>query len=83
MAEVASKVSPFTGYGIDQLRESNLSTYLQSDDATPHYINIQFKRKMLVADICLYMDYKNDESYTPNKWVGYHLVTIQDDAAGC
>ena len=57
----------FSGFGIEQLRELNTGTYWQSDDATPHYINIQFKRKTLISDICIFMDYKNDESYTPSK----------------
>ncbi|XP_067947104.1 anaphase-promoting complex subunit 10-like isoform X2 [Watersipora subatra] len=55
------------GFGIQQLREPSTTKFWQSDDATPHYINIQFKRKMLISDLCIYMDYKNDESYTPNK----------------
>lgn len=55
------------GFGIEQLLEPNSTKFWQSDDATPHYINIQFKRKMLISDLCLFMDYKNDESYTPNK----------------
>lgn len=55
------------GFDIDQLREQSTSKFWQSDDATPHYINVQFKRKMLISDLCIYMDYKNDESYTPNK----------------
>lgn len=71
------------GYGIDQLRETNLATYWQSDDATPHYINVQFKRKMLIADICLYMDYKNDESYTPNKLVVQAFADIVFELLQC
>ncbi|KAF6019320.1 hypothetical protein EB796_022371 [Bugula neritina] len=54
-------------FGIENLLDSNTSSFWQSDDATPHYINIQFKRKMYISDVCIYMDFKNDESYTPNK----------------
>ena len=53
------------GFGIEQLRDGNFETYWQSDG--PHYVNIQFRRKTLVENICIYTDYKSDESYTPSK----------------
>lgn len=33
----------------------------------PHLINIQFVTKASISKLCLYMDYKSDESYTPKK----------------
>ena len=55
------------GFGIDQLRDNNFDTYWQSDGPQPHLINIQFRRKTPVKFIGMYLDYKGDESYTPNK----------------
>jgi len=55
------------GNGIEQLRDNNLETYWQSDGVQPHFINIQFLRKMSVSKVCLYLDYNLDESYTPKK----------------
>ena len=55
------------GNGIEQLRDNNLETYWQSDGIQPHFINIQFLRKMSVSRVCLYLDYNLDESYTPKK----------------
>lgn len=49
------------------MRDNNLETYWQSDASQPHTISIQFTQKQLVSDILLYVDYKQDESYTPHK----------------
>ena len=55
------------GNGVAQLRDDNTDTYWQSDGAQPHLINIQFHKKMSVAEIALYLDFKLDESYTPKR----------------
>ena len=55
------------GNGVDQLRDSSLDTYWQSDGLQPHHINIQFHRRQTVCAIALYMDFNLDESYTPKK----------------
>lgn len=55
------------GNGVDQLRDNNTDTYWQSDGTQPHLINIQFHKKMGIAEIGFYLDYKLDESYTPKK----------------
>ncbi len=39
----------------------------RSDGPQPHLINIQFAKKMRVHEICIYTDFKLDESYTPSK----------------
>ena len=57
------------GFGVDQLIDGSLDTYWQSDGPQPHLINIQFRRKTTITDICLYADYKADESYTPSRHV--------------
>ncbi|XP_075234963.1 anaphase-promoting complex subunit 10 isoform X2 [Lycorma delicatula] len=55
------------GFGVDQLRDDCMDTYWQSDGQLPHLVNIQFRRKTTVKDICIYTDYKLDESYTPSR----------------
>lgn len=55
------------GFGVDQLRDNCLDTYWQSDGPQPHLVNIQFRRKTTIEGICIYADYKLDESYTPNR----------------
>lgn len=55
------------GFGVEQLRDGSLETYWQSDGPQPHMVNIQFRRKMTIHDICIYADFKADESYTPNR----------------
>ncbi|KAI5072287.1 hypothetical protein GOP47_0012393 [Adiantum capillus-veneris] len=55
------------GNGVELLRDSNLETYWQSDGAQPHLVNIQFQKKVRLQQLAIYVDYKHDESYTPNK----------------
>ncbi|KAL5011803.1 hypothetical protein ScPMuIL_010354 [Solemya velum] len=55
------------GFGVDQLQDVSSDTYWQSDGPQPHLVNIQFRKKMTIHDVCLYTDYKADESYTPNR----------------
>ena len=55
------------GNGVDQLRDNQISTFWQSDGQQPHYINIQFLKKIKLSEICMYLDFKTDESYTPQK----------------
>lgn len=42
-----------------------METYWQSDGKLPHLVNIQFRRKTVVRDLCIYIDHRLDESYTP------------------
>ncbi|XP_071451305.1 anaphase-promoting complex subunit 10 [Hetaerina americana] len=69
------------GFGVDQLRDSCMETYWQSDGQLPHLVNIQFRRKTTVQDISLYTDYKLDESYTPSRIsvrAGTHFNDLQE-----
>lgn len=52
---------------MEQLRDEDFDTYWQSDGPQPHLVNVQFRRKTIIQDICLYTNYKADESYTPNR----------------
>lgn len=66
------------GNGVEQLRDNNLETYWQSDGQFPHYINIQFLRKVSIHKICVYLDYSLDESYTPKKIAISHGASLHD-----
>jgi len=55
------------GNSVAELRDDNLDTYWQSDGGQPHLINLQFRRKTAVTQIAFYLDYAQDESYTPKK----------------
>ena len=71
----------FSGFGVEQLRDGSLDTYWQSDGPQPHLVNIQFQRKMTIEDICIYADYKSDESYTPSRLsvrVGSHFNDLSE-----
>lgn len=70
-----------SGFGVDQLRDNCLETYWQSDGPQPHLVNIQFRRKTTIQDVCIYADYKLDESYTPNRIsvrAGNHFHDLQE-----
>ncbi|CAF1266257.1 unnamed protein product, partial [Didymodactylos carnosus] len=69
------------GHGVDKLLDENLETYWQSDGPQPHLVNIQFKKKTKIKDICLFSDFKLDESYTPNRIsirTGIHHNDLQE-----
>lgn len=69
------------GNGIEQLRDGDKNTFWQSDGIIPHYINIQFMKKTRISQLCLYLDYKSDESYTPSKLAirgGMHMQDLKD-----
>lgn len=65
------------GNGIDQLRDEDTSLFWQSDGPQPHHINIHFAKRVKVKRIRIFLDFENDESYTPTKMsilsgTGYH-----------
>lgn len=44
-----------------------LHTFWQSDGLQPHVVTIEFHKRQEVDSIAFYVDYKEDESYTPQK----------------
>jgi anaphase-promoting complex subunit 10 len=73
-----------TGFGVDNLIDNSLDTFWQSDGPQPHLVNMQFKQKTKVKDLCLYADYKSDESYTPSRIVikaGTHVNDLHEIGA--
>ena len=55
------------GYGVENLIDNCLDTFWQSDGPQPHLVNMQFKQKTKLKDLCIFADYKSDESYTPSR----------------
>ncbi|KAI0986188.1 hypothetical protein GJ496_010554 [Pomphorhynchus laevis] len=53
------------GFGLQNLIDGDRNTYWQSDGPQPHTITIEFQKKMDIVAIYLYVDYRQDESYTP------------------
>ncbi|CDU23311.1 related to anaphase promoting complex subunit 10 [Sporisorium scitamineum] len=55
------------GSGVVELRSSDLTKLWQSDGSQPHLINIQFARRTCVTHLSIFLDVKQDDSYTPTK----------------
>ncbi|WYZ37189.1 hypothetical protein EsH8_II_000695 [Colletotrichum jinshuiense] len=55
------------GNGVEQLRHDSLKTYWQSDGPQPHKLTVYFIKRVGIRDIRFYVDYNEDESYTPTK----------------
>jgi anaphase-promoting complex subunit 10 len=57
------------GCGVEQLRSDDLKSFWQSDGPQPHKLTIYFVKRVGIRDIRFYVDYTDDESYTPTKIV--------------
>mmetsp|Transcript_22121 Transcript_22121/g.27134 ORF Transcript_22121/g.27134 Transcript_22121/m.27134 type:complete len:268 (-) Transcript_22121:2459-3262(-) len=66
------------GNGVTQIRDSSVDSYWQSDGGQPHLINIHFLKRKEVCEIAFYMDYTQDESYTPKKLSIRTGITFHD-----
>ncbi|CAK8989456.1 unnamed protein product [Durusdinium trenchii] len=66
------------GNGVEQLRDGSTESFWQSDGPQPHLINIQFQRKVKVSEICLFVCFKIDESYTPSR-ISIRIGTAHHD----
>ncbi|KAK6346303.1 anaphase promoting complex subunit doc1 [Orbilia blumenaviensis] len=65
------------GCGVAELRSEDTNLFWQSDGPQPHLINIHFAKRVFVKRIRVFLDYAQDESYTPTKiaiyaGTGYH-----------
>lgn len=72
------------GFGVEQLRDGSLETYWQSDGALPHFVNIQFTKRINLTFLYFYVNYGQDESYTPHVVrlrVGSNFHDLQDIAS--
>jgi anaphase-promoting complex subunit 10 len=67
------------GNGVEQIRDGSVDTYWQSDgNSQPHWIQVSFGRRVAISHVCLYLDHKNDESYTPRRLQVQVGMTDQD-----
>jgi hypothetical protein len=57
------------GNGVDELLHDDLNKYWQSDGPQPHLLTIHFLRRVEIRAIRFYVDYNQDESYTPTSVV--------------
>jgi hypothetical protein len=71
-------LSPFLKTGVRMLRDGREDTYWQSDGAQPHMVTLEFQKLVLLSGLALYIDYKLDESYTPQK-ISIRAGTRRDD----
>ncbi|PIO67604.1 Anaphase-promoting complex, subunit 10 [Teladorsagia circumcincta] len=69
------------GNGIHELLHDSVDKYWQSDGPQPHTVTIEFPRKTDICFVMMYLDFKNDESYTPSKiivYLGSSLMHLDD-----
>lgn len=55
------------GNGVEELRSDDLNLYWQSDGPQPHNLTIYFVKRVEIRDLRFYVNYADDESYTPTK----------------
>ncbi|KAI9682745.1 MAG: anaphase promoting complex subunit doc1 [Trizodia sp. TS-e1964] len=55
------------GCGVEALKSEDTSLFWQSDGPQPHLLNIHFFKLVCIVHMRLYLDFENDESYTPTK----------------
>ncbi|KAH8760561.1 anaphase-promoting complex, subunit 10-domain-containing protein [Diaporthe sp. PMI_573] len=62
------RVSTFKpGNGVRELLDDDLSQYWQSDGVQPHLMTMKFTRQVEIRALRFFVDYTQDESYTPTK----------------
>lgn len=72
------------GNGVTALLDGSHNTFWQSDGILPHTISIDFPRLTPLLAVALYLDFQQDESYTPRKLrvqAGTHAGDVADVAA--
>lgn len=55
------------GNGVAALRSPDLSHFWQSDGPQPHLLSIHFFKRVSIVHMRIFLDFGNDESYTPTK----------------
>ncbi|KAG9243429.1 anaphase-promoting complex, subunit 10-domain-containing protein [Calycina marina] len=65
------------GSGVEALRHEDTQLFWQSDGPQPHHLNIHFSRLVSILSIRIFLDFEQDESYTPTRisllaGTGYH-----------
>lgn len=71
------------GCGVVALRSLDTSQFWQSDGPQPHYLTIHFFKLVSIVHMRIFLDFENDESYTPTKmqfWAGMGIHDLQEFA---
>jgi len=71
------------GCGVAALRSPDNTQFWQSDGPQPHYLTIHFFKLVSIVHMRIYLDFENDESYTPTKmqfWAGLGVHDLQEFA---
>lgn len=55
------------GNGVAALRSPDMSLFWQSDGPQPHLLSIHFFKLVSIVHMRIFLDFANDESYTPTK----------------
>ncbi|KAF1980033.1 galactose-binding like protein, partial [Bimuria novae-zelandiae CBS 107.79] len=55
------------GCSIPQLRHPSPHLFWQSDGPQPHFLNIHFFKLVRIVGLRVYLDFAQDESYTPTR----------------
>ncbi|XP_006459204.1 hypothetical protein AGABI2DRAFT_116179 [Agaricus bisporus var. bisporus H97] len=69
------------GFGAECLRDGDPDTFWHSDGPQPHYITVEFPRKVAIQKISIFLSYPQDDSYTPTTLAvraGTGLSDLQD-----
>eukprot|EP01138_Halocafeteria_seosinensis_P014698 gb/GECG01015003.1/.p1 GENE.gb/GECG01015003.1/~~gb/GECG01015003.1/.p1 ORF type:complete len:213 (+),score=29.90 gb/GECG01015003.1/:1-639(+) len=69
------------GNELNNMLDEKLDTFWQSDGLQPHVVTIEFHKRQEIDSVAFYVDYKEDESYTPQKVQVTAGTTFQDMAA--
>ncbi|KAH7912309.1 anaphase-promoting complex, subunit 10-domain-containing protein [Hygrophoropsis aurantiaca] len=54
------------GFGAECLRDGDPDTFWHSDGPQPHFITIEFPRKVAIQKISIFLSWPQDDSYTPS-----------------
>ncbi|KAK2610006.1 hypothetical protein N8I77_003467 [Diaporthe amygdali] len=66
------RVSTFKpGNGVKELLDDDLGQYWQSDGVQPHLMTMKFTRQVEIRALRFFVDFTQDESYTPTKILWY------------
>ncbi|KAK4180702.1 galactose-binding domain-like protein [Triangularia setosa] len=66
------------GNGVAELLSDDTDKYWQSDGQQPHLLTMHFVRRVEIRAIRFYVDYSQDESYTPTNIVFYAGTSSHD-----
>ncbi|KAJ6618263.1 galactose-binding domain-like protein [Mycena sp. CBHHK59/15] len=50
------------GFGADCLRDGDPDTFWHSDGPQPHFVTIEFPRKVAIQKLCIYLSHPQDDS---------------------